>query len=202
MTDEKLKLITQLNRTVEKSKAELYQTLWELRLFYYGNLKKTRQEAISQKINLAQSTISQIERNKKDVNVSTLLRLAMGYDCILKIVPLDPTSEKKEIREYRENIHELIVNEFLDNYETTKEKAMMISNWLIDQTKFIRRSLNIKQKEFAENIGIFQPMISSFENGKNNRRLSTLLKILLYMGYDLEVVTIKTENDQRLETNV
>ena len=80
------------------------------------------------------------------------------------------------------------VNELLDDNPEAKKETELISlkykiiRLLIDY----RKEYNISQSEFANKIGVKQQMISRFEKGNVNPRLSFISKIIFGMNYKVE----------------
>ena len=80
-----------------------------------------------------------------------------------------------------------------------KEKGMVIRarpaeitggnvSWQIaEKIKTARQDLRLTQGELAEKIGISQQIISRIEKGRNDLRLSTLEKVLRFLGEQVEI---------------
>ena len=54
-----------------------------------------------------------------------------------------------------------------------------------------RKSLNMTQSELSRRTGIKQPAIARFENGTHSPTISTLIKLLVPMGYGIKIVSLK-----------
>ena len=56
----------------------------------------------------------------------------------------------------------------------------------------LRMNENITQKQLADLTGIPQPNIARFEKNTHSSSLSTILKILNSLGYELKIEKMKT----------
>jgi len=80
------------------------------------------------------------------------------------------------------------VNELIDENPDLKKEAELISlkyeiiRLLIDY----RKNKKMSQSDFAEKIGVKQQMISRFERGEVDPRLSFVSKVLIGMNYDIK----------------
>ena len=54
-----------------------------------------------------------------------------------------------------------------------------------------RKSLIMTQSELSRRTGIKQPAIARFENGTHSPNISTLIKLLVPMGYGIKIVSLK-----------
>lgn len=57
----------------------------------------------------------------------------------------------------------------------------------IAQIRAIRIAKGVSQNELARRTGLFQPIISRFEKGESNPKLSTVLLILKALDCELEI---------------
>ena len=73
--------------------------------------------------------------------------------------------------------------EMLQNNPTLKEEYEIVkmNSKIIDQVINYRKENNLSQDEFAKQIGIKQQMISKFEKGNVDIRLSSFLRIIRAM---------------------
>ncbi len=55
----------------------------------------------------------------------------------------------------------------------------------------IRQELGLTQKEFAQKCNIKQEYLSRLEKSKTAPQIDTLLKILIPLGYKLDIVPLK-----------
>ena len=74
------------------------------------------------------------------------------------------------------------VKEYIEN-NTISEKEY---NLIMEIVK-LRVNKNITQKELADLTGIPQPNIARFEKNSHSSSLSTVIKILNSLGYDLKI---------------
>ena len=92
------------------------------------------------------------------------------------------------------------VNELIDENPDLKKEAELISlkyeiiRLLIDY----RKNKKMSQSDFAEKIGVKQQMISRFERGEVDPRLSFVSKVLIGMNYDIKF----TEKDYLMTNNL
>ena len=83
--------------------------------------------------------------------------------------------------------------EFEEKLKLTPEQEIEISleMYIIRATIEARKSLNMTQSELSRKTGIKQPAIARFENGSHSPTISTLIKMLVPMGYGIKIVPLK-----------
>lgn len=83
--------------------------------------------------------------------------------------------------------------EFEEKLNLTPEQEIEISLEMdiIKATIEARKSLNMTQSELSRKTGIKQPAIARFENGSHSPTISTLIKMLVPMGYGIKIVSLK-----------
>lgn len=83
--------------------------------------------------------------------------------------------------------------EFEEKLKLTPEQEIEISLEMdiIRATIEARKSLNMTQSELSRKTGIKQPAIARFENGSHSPTISTLIKMLVPMGYGIKIVPLK-----------
>ena len=83
--------------------------------------------------------------------------------------------------------------EFEEKLNLTPEQEIEIALEMdiIKATIEARKSLNMTQSELSRKTGIKQPAIARFENGSHSPTISTLIKMLVPMGYGLKIVSLK-----------
>jgi len=81
---------------------------------------------------------------------------------------------------------------FKDSLELTKEELAQIElkTELIGKIIAIRKELGLTQTEFAEKSSIKQEYLARLESSKSSPQIDTLLKILIPLGYKLDIVPI------------
>ena len=77
------------------------------------------------------------------------------------------------------------------NLTTEQEIEISLEMDIIKATIEARKSLNITQSELSRKTGIKQPAIARFENGSHSPTISTLIKMLVPMGYGIKLVPLK-----------
>ena len=77
------------------------------------------------------------------------------------------------------------------NINEEQEEQIQFEMDLIRATVEARKKANISQNELSKRTGIKQPAIARFENGTHSPTISTLIKMLVPMGYTLKIVPIK-----------
>ena len=84
-------------------------------------------------------------------------------------------------------------NEFEKELDITQEQeiAIKLEMDIIKATIEARKELNMTQSELSRKTGIKQPAIARFENGTHSPTISTLIKLLVPMGYGIKVVSLK-----------
>ena len=73
-----------------------------------------------------------------------------------------------------------------------REEILFQKNLIVTMAE-LRQSAGISQRELSSLSGVKQPVIARIESMKNSPRIDTLLKILVSLGYTLEIVPIKRE---------
>lgn len=83
--------------------------------------------------------------------------------------------------------------EFEEKLNLTPEQEIEIGIEMdiIKATIEARKSLNMTQSELSRRTGIKQPAIARFENGSHSPTISTLIKMLVPMGYGIKIVSLK-----------
>ena len=83
--------------------------------------------------------------------------------------------------------------EFEEELNLTQEQEVEIGLEMdiIKATIEARKKLNITQSELSRKTGIKQPAIARFENGTHSPTISTLIKLLVPMGYGIKIVSLK-----------
>ena len=83
--------------------------------------------------------------------------------------------------------------EFEEKLNLTPEQEIEIDIEMdiIKATIEARKSLNMTQIELSRKTGIKQPAIARFENGSHSPTISTLIKMLVPMGYGIKIVSLK-----------
>ena len=86
-------------------------------------------------------------------------------------------------------------NEFEKKLNITPEQEIEIKLEMdiIKATIEARKTINISQSELSKKTGIKQPAIARFEKGLHSPTISTLIKMLVPMGYGIKVVPLKGE---------
>ena len=85
-------------------------------------------------------------------------------------------------------------DEFLNDEELVSEALREEVNFeaaLIGKIIEARKTQGISQRRLAELSGIKQPAIARLERGKSAPQIDTLLKLLVPLGYTLEIVPLK-----------
>jgi predicted transcriptional regulator len=77
------------------------------------------------------------------------------------------------------------------NYETYEQQLLTLEYNLITALIKARHDQNLSQQALSEIVGVKQPVIAKIEKGKHSPGLNTILKLLVPLGYTLEVVKIK-----------
>ena len=82
---------------------------------------------------------------------------------------------------------------FKDSLELSKEELMEIDLKveLMGKIIEIRKELGLTQSEFAERCNIKQEYLARFEKSKSAPQIDTLLKILVPLGYKLDIVPLQ-----------
>lgn len=83
--------------------------------------------------------------------------------------------------------------EFEEKLNLTPEQEIEINLEMdiIRTTIEARKNLNMTQSELSRKTGIKQPAIARFENGSHSPTISTLIKMLVPMGYGIKIVPLK-----------
>lgn len=86
-------------------------------------------------------------------------------------------------------------DELKDELNITKEEeqAIKLEEELILTMIKIREEKNLTQKQLAEICGIKQPSIARMEKQAHSPQLDSLLRVLVPLGYTLQIVPIKKE---------
>src|SRR5690606_31873864 len=70
----------------------------------------------------------------------------------------------------------------------------------IERIKFIRKSLNLNQEQFASSLGLTQGGYSDIERGKNN--ISNKTKLSLKNVYNINLHRLETENGEMFAVDI
>ena len=83
--------------------------------------------------------------------------------------------------------------EFEEKLKLRPEQEIEISLEMdiIRATIEARKNSNMTQSELSRKTGIKQPAIARFENGSHSPTISTLIKMLVPMGYGIKIVPLK-----------
>ncbi len=76
------------------------------------------------------------------------------------------------------------------NLTEEDEQAIAVERELINIMIRIREAKGLTQEQVAETCGVKQSAIARWESGKHSPRIDSLLKILVPLGYTLQVVPI------------
>jgi len=76
------------------------------------------------------------------------------------------------------------------NFTEEEKQLIAIEEEIIEAMINIREEKGLTQKELAERSNLKQPTIARMEKGNHSPQLDTLLKVLVPMGYTLEVVPL------------
>ena len=71
-----------------------------------------------------------------------------------------------------------------------EERLIEIEEKIIETMINIREEKGFTQKKIAEKSGLKQPTIARLEKNNHSPQLDTLLKVLIPMGYTIEIVPI------------
>ncbi len=84
-----------------------------------------------------------------------------------------------------------LITELVNESENLRDELELLGlkYKIIDELIGYRRSLDMSQTEFAEKIGIKQQMVSRFEKGEVDPRLSFVAKVLKGMEKDILIVS-------------
>lgn len=80
------------------------------------------------------------------------------------------------------------------NISKEQEEEIKLEMDLIRTTIEIRKKAQISQTELSKKTGIRQPAIARFERGTHSPSISTLIKMLVPMGYTLRIVPLNKKN--------
>ncbi len=86
------------------------------------------------------------------------------------------------------------LSEYLADEERVNREDLEAINFeasLISKIVEARESRGISQRELARITGIKQPAIARLESKRSTPQVSTLLKILIPLGYTLEIVPLQ-----------
>ncbi len=76
------------------------------------------------------------------------------------------------------------------NLSEEDEKIIELEKNLIRTMVEIRENRGITQSQLAELCGVRQPMVARLENSVHSPQLDSLLKMLVPMGYTLQIVPL------------
>lgn len=75
-----------------------------------------------------------------------------------------------------------------------QEAEIRLEMDIIKATVEARKKAKISQSELSRRTGIKQPAIARFENGTHSPNISTLIKMLVPLGYGLRIEPLKNKN--------
>lgn len=142
-------------------------------------VKKLRKERNLKQIELAkglgvsQSTITDIERGRRNVTMNMLKNIASFFD--------------------------ISVDELLEtnNFLKESQNERMIMNQCADQLKAIRESNNLSISEFANEFHISEDLYSSYENGTKQIPLNILINFAKHYNVSIDkIFGLNIEKDQ------
>ena len=89
--------------------------------------------------------------------------------------------------------------EFEKDLNITKEQEaeIKLEMDIIRKTIEVRKSLKLSQSDLSKKTGIKQPAIARFENGIHSPTISTLIKMLVPMGYGIKIVPLNKGNKKK-----
>jgi len=98
-------------------------------------------------------------------------------------------------RKNKTNPYGMTWEEFEKSLKFTKEEEflMELEYELIKATIEARESNNMSQRALSLASGIAQPAIAKIEKHKNSPQINTLIKLLVPLGYTLEIVPLEKE---------
>ncbi len=79
---------------------------------------------------------------------------------------------------------------YVEDYVKKESEVLDLEYELISKIIKLRESNNLSQKALADLINFKQPTIAKIELMKNSSRINTILKILIPLGYKLDIVPI------------
>ena len=84
----------------------------------------------------------------------------------------------------------LLISELVEENESLRDELDLLSlkYKIIDELIEYRKAYNMSQGEFAEKIGTKQQMVSRFEKGEVDPRLSFVAKVLKGMEKDISII--------------
>lgn len=74
---------------------------------------------------------------------------------------------------------------------TEEEQEMILEKQIIQAMIEVRKKSNLTQSDLSKKSGIKQPNIAKLEKGTRSPQVYTLLKLLVAMGYTLQVVPLE-----------
>ena len=77
------------------------------------------------------------------------------------------------------------------NLTSEDERLIALEKELIKTIVDIRESKGLTQAQLADTCGVAQPMIARLENAKHSPQLDSLLRVLVPLGYTLQIVPLK-----------
>ena len=77
------------------------------------------------------------------------------------------------------------------NLTSEDERLIALEKELIKTIVDIRESTGLTQAQLADICGVAQPMIARLENAKHSPQLDSLLRVLVPLGYTLQIVPLK-----------
>lgn len=88
--------------------------------------------------------------------------------------------------------------EFEKNLDITPEQEaeIRLEMDIIKATVEARKKSRISQSELSRITGIKQPAIARFENGTHSPKISTLIKMLVPLGYELRIVPLNNKKNK------
>lgn len=77
------------------------------------------------------------------------------------------------------------------NLTNEDERLITLEKELVRTIVEIRESKGLTQAQLADTCGVAQPMIARLENAKHSPQLDSLLRVLVPLGYTLQIVPLK-----------
>lgn len=95
---------------------------------------------------------------------------------------------------------DLFLSELIEENKDLRDELELLKfrYKIIDELLEFRKAIGISQTEFAEKIGVKQQMISRFEKGEVDPRLSFVAKVLVGMGKDISITSPNYKNVNNL----
>ncbi len=82
------------------------------------------------------------------------------------------------------------------NFTQEEEEEIELEKEIILATIEARKKKNISQRELSIKTGIKQPAIARIEQGRHSPTTSTLIKLLVPLGYTLSIVPLRKKENK------